>query len=86
MDFDTWMLTKLPRYNPRDDSPLLRYLRECWKAATAQQEAELGRLTDAFVEQAIALGELRDAIEAMRVAGGAKECQTAFDPAKGLLK
>lgn len=40
MDFDTWVLTINPRYQPSDDSALLRYLRACWKAATlAEREA-----------------------------------------------
>ena len=34
MNFDYWMLTEDPKYNPTDDTKALRKMRKCWGAAS----------------------------------------------------
>lgn len=58
MDFDEWVLTINPRYKPTDDSPLTRYLRRTWAAATEQQAAEVERLRAELAECRDALAKI----------------------------
>ena len=66
MDFDEWVLTINPRYKPTDDSPLTRYLRRTWAAATEQQAAEVERLRAELAECIAALEKIANPIGAMK--------------------